>query len=92
MKSTNFGAIIIFFIIWATEVFNPVFMRTLTKKLFFGIRLLSRWYEHAKAVNEYNKTNPEYKVKNVSLTEADMYLRFQQLLILKGNTRFTDCA
>ncbi|PAD68213.1 sugar ABC transporter substrate-binding protein [Bacillus sp. 7586-K] len=26
-------------------------------------------------VNDYNKTNPEYKIKNVSITEGDMYTK-----------------
>src|SRR5699024_8637583 len=33
-----------------------------------------------KLVNQYNKTNPEYKVKNVSLTEADMYSKIPTIV------------
>lgn len=33
-----------------------------------------------KLVNKYNKTNPEYKVKNVSLTEADMYSKIPTIV------------
>lgn len=33
-----------------------------------------------KMVDEYNKTNPEYKVKNISLKEGDMYKKIQTVV------------
>ncbi|GBG93866.1 sugar ABC transporter substrate-binding protein [Ligilactobacillus salitolerans] len=33
-----------------------------------------------KLINQYNKTNPEYKVKNVSLTESDMYSKIPTIV------------
>ena len=33
-----------------------------------------------KLVNQYNKTNPKYKVKNVSLTEVDMYSKIPTIV------------
>ena len=34
-----------------------------------------------KMVDEYNKTDPEFKIKNVSLKESDMYTKILLLLI-----------
>jgi len=36
-------------------------------------------------VNEYNKTNPEYKIKNVSLKEGDMYTKIPTIVNSKKN-------
>jgi len=36
-------------------------------------------------VNEYNKTNPEYKIKNVSLKETDMYTKIPTIVNSKKN-------
>ncbi|TCP21329.1 multiple sugar transport system substrate-binding protein [Scopulibacillus darangshiensis] len=33
-----------------------------------------------KMVNEYNKTNPKYKIKNISLKEGDMYTKIQTVV------------
>lgn len=64
-----------------TEMFNPVIHADSNKEIVFWNPFTGPdGTSMQKLVNQYNKTNPEYKVKNVSLTESDMYSKIPTIV------------
>ena len=83
MKRTNFFLAILlslccsFFI---SSNFNDVYADSNKEIVFWNPFTGPDGTSMQKLINQYNKTNPEYKVKNVSLTEADMYSKIPTIV------------